>query len=125
MAHAALSSPIAARIDGEEITTAAVDAMSIDQAQRIRAHLSDVARRALEDLIDVQLGIREMPDPKRHAELYRAHKVTFMSLEPELLETVLPPDRIVAVIDGKPMLASALEQAAALRLYRLRGELYL
>lgn len=126
-AHAALSSP-AARIDGEEITTAAVDAISIEQAQRIRQRLTHVARRALEELIDVRLGIHEMPPPRRferRSELYRAHGVTLMPIEPGLLENALPGDRIVAVIDGEPMLASALEQVAALRLYRLRGELYL
>ena len=41
------------------------------------------------------------------------------------LEQPLPPIRTVALVDDTPITAAMLEQAAALRLYRLRKEIYL
>ena len=57
--HATSSSRIAAHINDEEIPTAAVDAMSIEQVQRIRSRLMETTHQALEDLIDQRLGIDE------------------------------------------------------------------
>jgi protein-disulfide isomerase len=122
------ASQLAAHINGEEIPTAAVDAMSIDQVRRIHGELLEAARKALEDLIDQRLGIDRVSlasRPKQRAELYRAHNVK-LSLPPAaVLESALPTDQIVAVMRDEAIRAQALEHAAAVRLYRLRGELYL
>ena len=126
--HATSTPRIAAHINDEEIPTAAVDAMSVDQAQRIRNRLMEAAHQALEDLIDQRLGIDDMPEASRsrkRAEIYRAHNVKLTLPQPEALENTLPPDQLVAVVAGDPIRARELEHAAALRLYRLRGELYL
>lgn len=125
---ASSSTPIAARIDGDAITIATVDAMSPGQAQRLRTRLAEVARRTLEQLIDERLGIDDLPEraqSARRAALYVKHEVELASIVPEALESPLPPNQTVAVIDHVPITAAALERAAALRLYRLRGELYL
>jgi protein-disulfide isomerase len=125
---AASASPIAARIDGEAIPTATVDAMSIKEVQRIRTRLTEVAERATQDLIDQRLGTEHSSAEslaRRRAELYRAHDVRLTLPEAEALETSLASDRIVALIGDEPIHAAAVEKIAALRLYRLRGELYL
>lgn len=127
-AHSASSDSVAAHVDGEPITIETVDAMSPGQAQRIDAHLSRVARATLERLVDERLGIDDLPEPERverRKALYSKHDVALASLDPKALENPLPPDQVVGVVDGTPLLAATLERAAALRLYRLRGELYL
>jgi protein-disulfide isomerase len=43
----------------------------------------------------------------------------------QALETTLPPEQVVAFVGKDVIAAAAVEEAAALRLYRLRGELYL
>jgi protein-disulfide isomerase len=126
--HATSASRIAAHINDEEIPTANVDAASITEVQRIRGRLMETARQALGALIDQRLGIDDMPDGVRsqqREEIYRSHHVKLMLPQPEALESALPPDQTVAVIGDEPIRASELERAAALRLYRLRGELYL
>jgi hypothetical protein len=126
--HATSAPRIAAHINDEEIPTAAVDAMSVDQAQRIRNGLMEAAHQALEDLIDQRLGIDDMPEASRsrkRAEIYRARNVKLTLPQPAALEDALPPDQLVAVVAGDPIRARELENVAALRLYRLRGELYL
>jgi hypothetical protein len=125
---ASAASVIAARIDNEAIPTATVDAMSIDEVQRIRSRLTSAAQQALEDLIDQRLGVKDVPAAalsRERARVYRAHDVKLMLPPPEALEARLPTDKVVALIGDAPIRAAALEDAAALRLYRLRGELYL
>jgi protein-disulfide isomerase len=122
------SSPVAARVDREEISIAAIDAMSIDEVRRIRMRLMEVAHQAVQDLIDRRLGIEQNSKSayaRKRAENYRARGVKLTLPQPEALETKLPPDQIVALIGSEAIRAAALEEAAALRLYRLRGELYL
>jgi protein-disulfide isomerase len=122
------SSPVAAQIDREAITIAAIDAMSIDQVRRIRMRLMEVAHQAVQDLIDRQLGIEQSSESafaRKRAEIYRARGVKLTLPQPEALETKLAPHRIVALIGSETIRAAALEETAALRLYRLRGELYL
>jgi protein-disulfide isomerase len=125
---AASASPIAARIDGEEIPTATVDALSFKEVQRIRARLMAVAESATQDLIDQRLETKHpsaQTQARKRAELYRAYDVQLTLPEPEALETSLAPDGVVALIGDEPIRAAAVEKMAALRLYRLRGELYL
>src|SRR3977135_2338717 len=72
------SSPVAAQIDREAITIAAIDAMSIDQVRRIRMRLMEVAHQAVQDLIDRQLGIEQSSESafaRKRAEIYRARGV--------------------------------------------------
>jgi protein-disulfide isomerase len=126
--HATSASRIAAHINDEEIPTADVDAASIKEVQRIRGRLTETARQALQDLIDQRLGIDDMPARERSQQrekIYRSHNVKLALPQPEALESALPPDQVVAVIGEDPIRASELERAAALPLYRLRGELYL
>jgi protein-disulfide isomerase len=122
------ASSIAARVDRNEISIAAVDAMSIDEARRIRVRLMEVARHAVQDLIDGRLGIEQGSESavaRKREEIYRARGVKLTLPYPEALETKLAPDQVVALIGSEPIRAAALEEAAALRLYRLRGEIYL
>src|SRR6266581_2994923 len=123
-----VSSSLAARVDHNEISIAAIDAMSIDEVRRIRMRLTEVARGSVQDLIDRRLGVDQGSGSTlagKRAEDYRARGVRLTLPQPEALETKLAPDRIVALIGSETIRAAALEQAAALRLYRLRGELYL
>jgi len=102
--------------------------MSTHHVQYIRNRLLETARQTLEGLIDQRLGIDDTPQAarfERHEEIYRSHRVKLTLPQPEALETALPPDQILAVIADNPIRASELERAAALQLYRLRGELYL
>lgn len=122
---AAASSQVAARIDGEEISTAAIDAISSEQVQRIRSRLTELARQAVQDLIDRRLGISTTTLAPERARIYRAHEVRLVLPEPQTLETKLSPEQVVAFVGKDAIRAAALEEAAALRLYRLRGELYL
>jgi protein-disulfide isomerase len=110
------SSPVAARVDGEEILIADLDALSVEEVRRIHVRLLEVAHQAVQDLIDRRLR-NESSSP--------AHRVEFNLPPPQMLETELPPERMVAQIGSEPIRAAALEEGAALRLYRLRGELYL
>lgn len=123
-----VSAALAARVDHNEISIAAIDAMSIDEVRRIRTRLTEVARGAVQDLIDRRVGADQSsgstPAGKR-AEDYRSRGVRITLPRPEALETKLAPDQIVALIGSETIRAAALEHAAALRLYRLRGELYL
>jgi hypothetical protein len=113
---------VAARIDGEPISIAAVDAVSSEEVQRIRGRLREVARGAAEDLVDQRLGIEQSAE---RANLYSSRNVTLMVPDAHALETRLPAERVVASIGDDRILGAALEEKAALRLYRLRGELYL
>jgi protein-disulfide isomerase len=122
------SAPVAARVDRQVILIADIDVMSIDDVRRIHIRLLEVAHQAVQDVIDQRLGIESGPDPgraRKRAEFYRARRVNFTLPPPEALETELAPERMVARIGNEPIRAAALEEAAALRLYRLRGELYL
>jgi len=119
---------VAAYVDDEPIALNVVDAASIEQVRHIQSALHEVSSRALEELIDQHLGIADEPAASRvqqRAALYRTRQVSLALPNAEMLEHPLPPGHIVARVAGEPILASALEQAAALRLYRLRGELYL
>jgi protein-disulfide isomerase len=119
------SSQIAARIDGQEISIAAIDASSGVAAQQLRSRLMEVTQQALRDLIDRRLGISAAALPDERARIYRAHQVRFVLPEAQALERALPPEQVIAFVDKDAIAAAAVEQAAALRLYRLRGELYL
>jgi protein-disulfide isomerase len=123
-AELACAASVAARIGAEAISTSSVDAMSIGEVERIHSRLTEVARAAVQDLIDEQLGIADGSADER-ARVWRARDVRLILPESPALEAELPPDRVVAAIGGQAILAEALEHAAALRLYRLRGELYL
>jgi len=126
--HAVSASQTAAHINDEQLPTTAVDALSIRQVEDIRSRLMETVRQALEDLIDQRLGTDEVPEATRareRAATYRSRNVKLLLPLPEALESALPPDQIVAMIAQEPIRASELERAAALRLYRLRGELYL
>jgi protein-disulfide isomerase len=121
-ALASAASHVAARIDGEEISIATVDAVSLDQVQHIRGRLLEVARGAVQDLVDRRLGIKH---PAERAKLYSSRNVQLMVPESYALETRLPAELVVASIGDDPIRAAAVEEKEALRLYRLRGELYL
>ena len=60
-----------------------------------------------------------------HRQLREDHAIKVLLPEGWELEQALPPERPVALVDGDPIPAAALEQAAALALYRLRTEIYL
>jgi protein-disulfide isomerase len=60
-----------------------------------------------------------------HRQLREGHAIKVLLPEGWELERALPPERPVALVDGDPITAAALEQAAALALYRLRMEIYL
>jgi protein-disulfide isomerase len=122
---AASSSQIAARIDGEEISIAAVDALSSEAAQQLRSRLMEVTHQAVQELIDRRLGIPAATLPHERARIYRAHQVRFVLPVAQALETALPPEQVIAFVGKDAIAAAAVEEAAALRLYRLRGELYL
>jgi protein-disulfide isomerase len=125
-AELASAASVAARIGGEEISTTAVDAISSGEVERIHSRLTDVARAAVQELISERLGIgHALTATDERARIYRAHDVTLTLPEAPALETALPPDQVVAVTDGDAIRAGTLENVAALRLYRLRGELYL
>ncbi|HYE37281.1 DsbA family protein [Methylocaldum sp.] len=62
-------------------------------------------------------------EARRH--LREGHAIKILLPEGRDLEQPLPPGRTVALVDDIPIPAGALEQAAALRLYRLRKEIYL
>src|SRR6266403_2278412 len=116
------SAPVAARVDRKEILIADIDAMSIDAVRRIHIRLLEVAHQGVQDLIDWRLR-NESSSDSVHAN--RAQRVKFNLPPPQELETELAPDRIVAQIGSEPIRGAALEEGAMLRLYRLRGELYL
>jgi hypothetical protein len=116
------SSHIAARIDGEIISIAAVDAVSPDEVQRIRGRLLEVAQSAVQDLVDRRLGIEHSAE---RARLYSSRNVKLTVPQSHALETHLPAKLVVASIGNDPIRAAAVEEKEALRLYRLRGELYL
>ena len=116
------SARLAARIDGDEISITAVDAETPDEVHRIRVRLLDVTRAAVEDLVDRRLDIR---DPAERSRLYAARNVTIRLPGSHALETTLPGELVVASIGKVPIHAAAVEERQALRLYRLRGELYL
>jgi hypothetical protein len=59
----------------------------------------------------------------RLASLRARHRIEPLLPDASELASPLAPDRPVARIDGQPLRAGALETRAALRLYRLRGEL--
>jgi protein-disulfide isomerase len=126
-AHVAWPASVAARIGNEAIPTTAVDALSIGEVDRIHSRLTEVARSALQDLVDERLGISNGSglNERERAKVYGAHDVKLALPDATALETKLPADRLVAAIGGQAILAGALENAAALRLFRLRGELYL
>jgi len=127
-ARTTVAAEIAAHIEAEEISIASVDAMASERVQGIHERLTATARHALEHLIDQRLGVDREPVESRarqRAERYRVHGVSLALPQPRVLESALPPEQIIAVVAGKPLRASELERAAALRLYRLRGELYL
>jgi protein-disulfide isomerase len=121
----AASPQIAARIDGQEITIAAVDAFSGGATQQLRGRLMEVTHQALRELIDQRLGIPAAALADERARIYRAHQVRLVLPEARALESPLPPEQVIAFVGKDAIAAAAVEQAAALRLYRLRGELYL
>ncbi|WP_133718952.1 DsbA family protein [Methylocaldum gracile] len=57
--------------------------------------------------------------------LREGHAIKILLPEARELEQPLVPERTVALVDDIPILAGALEHAAALRFYRLRKEIYL
>jgi hypothetical protein len=122
-----VSSPVVARVDRETISLAELDATLSDEVRDARVRLQDVARRAAQDVIDdrIALDTSARTIESRRAELYRAHGVVLMLPLADQLESELPANRVIARIGGEPIRAAALEQAGALRLYRLRGELYM
>ena len=67
---------------------------------------------------------REAAEAEARRRLRHTHKVEILLPEASALEQPLPPRREVARIGGAPIRAAKFEQAAALALYRLRGELY-
>lgn len=119
------SSQIAARIEGQEISIAEVDAFSGAGVQQLRGRLMEVTQQAVRELIDRQLGIPAAAPPDERARIYRAHQVRLVLPEAQALESPLPPEQVIAFVGKDAIKAAAVEQAAALRLYRLRGELYL
>jgi protein-disulfide isomerase len=58
-------------------------------------------------------------------DLRKGHAIKILIPEARELEQPLPAKRTVALVDGVPIPAGKLEQAAALRLYRLRKEIHL
>lgn len=119
------SSQIAARIEGQEISIAEVDAFSGAGVQQLRGRLMEVTQQAVRELIDRRLGIPAAAPPDERARIYRAHQVRLVLPEAQALESPLPPEQVIAFVGKDAIKAAAVEQAAALRLYRLRGELYL
>jgi len=67
----------------------------------------------------------ETAEAEARHHLREGHAIKILLPEGPELEQPLPPERTVALVDDVPIRAGALEQAAALRLYRLRKEIYL
>jgi protein-disulfide isomerase len=172
---------VAAKINGQAIPLAEIDAPSRPKIVRLHQALTDEAARALDRLIDRQLQASseaKSPSPKpvtdeairafrssrpedfegpfapletrrnpaveqpaiRHyltqktletaeavarRRLREGHAIKILLPDGPKLERPLPPIRTVALVDDTPIAAETLEQAAALRLYRLRKEIYL
>lgn len=81
------------------------------EREAIRFHLQSESRKAAEVRLQVE----------RRAQ----HHIEILFPEARELEIQLSHDRVVARIDDRVILAAALEREMALRLYRVRGELYL
>lgn len=97
---------VAATVDGDAIGLREVDALAPALTRDVHARLLGVARATAQRLAS-------------------AGHVQILLPSGAELETPLPAERIVARTDRAVVRAAALEEAAALRLYRLRGELYL
>jgi hypothetical protein len=67
---------------------------------------------------------RETAEAETRRRLREKHHIEIFLPEPHEIERPLPPEGKLAEIDGIALRAADLEQAAALWLYRLRGELY-
>jgi protein-disulfide isomerase len=67
---------------------------------------------------------RETADAETRRRLRENHNIEIFLPEAHEIERPLAPERKVAEVDGVALRAADLEQAAALWLYRLRGELY-
>lgn len=67
----------------------------------------------------------EAAEAEARRQVREGHAIEILLPEGEEFEQPLPPARAVAVVDGVPIPAAALEQAAVLALYRLRAEVYL
>lgn len=109
LAHGAFADrppSLAAHVDTEAITLESVDALAPALVRDVRARLAGVARATVQSLANGRALKLLLPQPTE-------------------LETPLAADRIVAFAGRESIRAAALERAAALRLYRLRGELHL
>lgn len=96
--------PVAAHVDADAISLQSVDALAPALVRDIHARLAAVAYETVRELAN-------------------GHELRSALPGPAELETQLVPHRIIAWVDRKPLLAADLERHAALRLYRLRGEL--
>ncbi|MDH3670671.1 MAG: DsbA family protein [Gammaproteobacteria bacterium] len=83
----------------------------------------EVEREAIRFFL--QSEARKAAEARIRTEHRAQHRVEILVPEAHELEFALQPERVVARVDDKAILASAFESELALRLYRLRGELYL
>lgn len=123
-----LQRTVAARVEVVPVSDAEIDTFRREHQEDFQGLFAPGAippvteREAIRFYLQSQT--RKTAETRIRSELRRKHRIHILLPQAYELEAALTPGRVIARVDNTEILAAALEREAALRFYRLRGELY-